>query len=137
MVRAVKKPEGKPMMEGNPPKGLRRWAVFGSGLVGSLAPTILLTFSFAPAGFFVPVFLSFWVEILFGPVKYWLPILLEHPSKYAIHPMSGVTIWVYLACFLLMLAHPVKPRLLTALMTSIGFCVWYGWAFLAIAAVEY
>ena len=122
------------MMEGNPPKRFKRWAVFGSGLLGSLPPTLLLTLGSAP---FVPTFLSYWVEILVGPVKYWLPILLGHPSEYAIHPMSGPTIWVYLACLLLMLAHPVKPRLLTAWMTSIGFCVWYGWAFLAIGAVEY
>jgi len=124
------------MIEGNSVRGFRRWAVFGSGLLGSLAPTTLLTCDFAPAGHFGRVFLSFWVEILVGPVKYWLPILLGHPND-AIHPMSGATIWVYLACFPLILAHPVKPRLLTAWMTGIGFCVWYGWAFLAIGSFEF
>jgi hypothetical protein len=115
----------------------RGWVVIASGLGASFVPTMLLTLLFAQAGFAISTFLAFWVEIVVGPVKYWLPILMGHPSRYRIHPMSGITICVYLACLLLIFAHLVKPRLITALMAIVGFFVWYGWALVAMGAVEY
>jgi hypothetical protein len=125
------------MTKGNLARTLRRWTLFASWLLGSLAPTFLLTLVFHAQGHFVRVFLSFWSEILVGPVKYWLRIMLGHPSEYAIHAMSGATIWVYLVCLVLMLAHPVKPARLTASITGVGFLFWYAFAFLQISITEY
>lgn len=115
----------------------RRWGVVVPAVGASILPAALLTIVFAQPRTVLPTFLSCWVEILVGPLKYWLPFLMGHPIKYSIHPMAGIAIWIYLTCLLLILSHPANPRAATALMTIIGSVAWYSWVFLAIAAVEY
>jgi hypothetical protein len=115
----------------------RRWLIFVPGIVGSFLPALLLTTFWARPGRYWNTLLLFWKELLVGPVNYWVPILLGEPSKYGLHPMAGVSTWLFAVCFLMTLAHPIKPRPLTAVVTSAGFVIWYGWAFLALNAFEY
>ena len=115
----------------------RRWVVFVPGVTASLLPALLLTNVFAQSGHHASTLFAFWIELLIGPVKYWLPVLVGTPSPYALHPMPGNSTWVYLVCLPLTFSHPVKPRLLTGWMTVMAFAVWYGWAFLALLAFEY
>jgi hypothetical protein len=106
-------------------------------VIVSVLPALALTNTFAQPGRYCATLLAFWVELLIGPVKYWFPVILGYPSEYARHPMSGASTWVYTVCFLLTLAHPIKPRPLTTWITAGGFAIWYGWAFLTVAAYEY
>lgn len=115
----------------------RRWRVFGPGVVASLLPAVLLTNAFAYTGRYGATLLAFCIELLIGPVKYWLPVVFGYSSEYALHPMSGVSTWVYAVCFALALTHPIKPRPLTAWITAGGFAAWYGWALLSVAQYEY
>jgi hypothetical protein len=115
----------------------RRWAVFGPCVAVSLLPALLLTISWANPDNFTFTLGAFWVELLAGPVKYWTPVLAGHPNPYALHPMSGVSTGVYAVCFLLTLAHPVRPRQLTGWVTAAAFCVWYLWAFGRLNAFEF
>jgi hypothetical protein len=115
----------------------RRWAIFGPGVIVSVLPAFLLTNAFAEPGRYSDTLRAFWIAVLIGPVKYWFSEVFGDAPKYALHPMSGTSLWVYAVCFALTLAHPIKPQLLTAWITVGGFAIWYGWAFLMIAAVEY
>src|SRR4051794_2965211 len=102
----------------------RRWAVIGPTAAASVLPAAHLTLVFARLESAVPTFLTFLAAIVVGPLNYWLPLLTGHSIQYGIHPMAGVTIWVYLTCLLLVFSHPVKPHLVTAVMGIIGSVVW-------------
>jgi hypothetical protein len=102
----------------------------------SALPALSLTSSFAQSGRFAGTFIAFWVEMLVGPVKFWLPVLLGHPSEYALHPMTGFTTWLYAVCLPLTLAHPVKPRVWSGTITIVAFGAWYSWVFLTLVAYE-
>jgi len=115
----------------------RRWAVFGAGLTASLLPALLLSATWAQPGRFASTLRGFWAEILFGPVTYWLRVLFGHPGPHVIHPMPGVSTWVYAICLPLAFAHPLKPRPFTGWVTVAAFGVWYGWAFLILNSFEY
>ncbi|MBA4063349.1 MAG: hypothetical protein C0501_06485 [Isosphaera sp.] len=126
-------------MSANVPGRWRRRAVFGPGVAASLMPALLFAAAWGNAGGagFGPTFLAGWVEFLVGPVKYWVPVLLGHPSPYALHPMTGTSTWLYGACLVLGFAHPLRPGLATGCVTAAAFAVWYGWAFLTLSAFEY
>ena len=102
---------------------LRRWVVFVPGVLASVLPALLLAI-----GFDTEVFLKLWVELLAGPVKYWLPVLLGQPSEYAHHPMTGFSTWLYCMCLPLTFVHPIKPCVLSGWITGLAFGAWYGWA---------
>jgi hypothetical protein len=103
----------------------------------SIVPALVLTQSFETRpGHDFSTFLAFMAELLVGPVKYWVPILLGHPRPDALHPMPGFSTWLYGLCLPLSLAHPIKPRSWTGWVTAAAFAVWYGWAFVTLAAFE-
>src|SRR5262245_15784399 len=105
-------------MNSNSAPWYRRWIIFGQGAAASFLPALgLMTFETQPGHHF-STFLAFWVEILVGPLKYWVPILLGHPRPDALHPMPGISTWVYAVCLPLTLIHPIKPRLLTGCLTA-------------------
>lgn len=114
-----------------------RFAVFGVGLAASVLPALLLTAGWASPGRTVPTFLAFWTDILAGPVKYWLPVLLGHPTPPGLHPMPGVSTWLYAVCYPLAFAHPLWPRPWTARVTATAFGVWYASAFVVLNSFEY
>lgn len=115
----------------------RRWAIFGLGVAASLPPTLMLTATWASPDWYISTFLAFWVELLAGPVKYWLPVLLGHPRPDVLHPMPGVSTWLYAVCLPLTFAHPLWPRLLTGAVTIAAFGVWYVWAWGILNAFEF
>ena len=115
----------------------RRWTIFAPGVICSLLPALLLTATFTDVGRYGTILPAFWVELLIGPVKYWATILQGDSIGNTLHPMSGNSLWVYLVCFILALAHPIKPRPCTAWISAGGFIIWYVFAFLTIASYEY
>jgi hypothetical protein len=122
----------------DPPRpAFRRWVLFAPCVLLSALPALLLTTTFAQPGRFAATFFAFWVELLIGPVKYWLPVFLGQPSEFACHPMTGFTTWLYAVCLPLSLAHPVRPRFWTGVITVVAFIAWYTWGFLTLAAYEY
>jgi hypothetical protein len=117
---------------------IQRWVIFVPGMMASLLPALWLTVAFAQTGQFWRTLAAFWVELLTGPVRYWLPILFGHSMYPEPDPMSGASIrWVYAVCLALTLAHPIKPHPLTAWITAAAFVAWYAWAFVTIGAYEY
>jgi hypothetical protein len=125
-------------MNAHSPTWYRRWFVFGPGVAASVFPALVLMLSFETRpGDYLSTFLAFWVELLVGPVKYWVPILFGNPSPYGLHPMPGALTWLYGVCLPMSLAHPLKPRALTGFVTIAAFGVWYCWAFLTLGAFEY
>jgi hypothetical protein len=115
----------------------RRWTVFVPGVIASLLPALLLTNAFAQRGHYLPTLAAFWAELVVGPTKYWLPILLGNPRPDALHPMPGFLTSLYAVCLPLTFAHPLWPRVATGCVTVAAFAIWYGWACLTLAAFEY
>jgi uncharacterized membrane protein len=118
------------------PQIIRRWLLYFSGLSASVVPALLLAAAFGAGARFI-AFLNSWIEILVGPVKYWLTIFLGDGKQATLHPMSGLAIGIYLVCLLITFAHPARPCRGNAWLTCLGFAAWYAYAFLAIANVEY
>jgi hypothetical protein len=115
----------------------KRWTVLLPGTMATVVPAALLAAAYASRGHFLTTVISCCEELLIGPLKYRIAPLVGNPNQYAIHPMDGYAIWVYLTCLILVFAHPIRPNLFTGCVSAAGFIAWYGFAAMRFIAFEF
>jgi hypothetical protein len=82
---------------------------------------------FARPGDFLRVLPAFWGGVLLGPLT---------ERVFYLERLRPWRLFTALTCLPLMLAHPARPRSLTAALTAAGFVLWYGAALLIIVNYE-
>src|SRR5262245_26629869 len=96
----------------------RRWLLTGACVGAAALPGVVITFLFAAPGYFIPILPQVLGAVLLGPL-----------SNYVVYPSRMDAGWWLILAFLclpLMLAHVLHPRLWTAVITLLGFSIWYG-----------
>src|SRR5262245_41734730 len=101
----------------------KRWIVVGPCIAASIIPSAFLTSLFAAPGTFLQELPETCLGFLLGPL-----------CQYRYFANSADIDWICLAIVLAptLVAHAVWPRVSTAVVTSAGFLIWYGAAFLVV-----
>jgi hypothetical protein len=93
--------------------------------------TVLISLLVLPALLFISS------GLLFGATKEMLWILMAPVAFFAVESWSERLFFTipYIACAAaLAAAHPIKPSLITAIISALGISIWYGMAFLIAAS---
>jgi hypothetical protein len=111
-----------------------RWGLFAAWVGAAVFPAVWLVVMFAPVTLWASTMPRVFADFLAGPVLYWAPALQGGWPEFDLHPMAGLSTWVYAVCVPLAFAHPARPGPFTATVTSAAFIAWYGWAWLTFVA---